>query len=216
MKYRDDNIVINTRGYEPIPHPHGPFPPPDMPVPLGDTGNHVYSGHRAKPWKFKHVFISRDQLLFDIDSITGLLARARRNENGHQDNNLATSDSDGYRPILNRWINKYTEKAKARMAAYLWTPERVATTDNLKDWKEQDITLRMPDWWDDTFYEMLVTAVHDYIVNGTLYEYFQVTLTSKDPITIDRQNLMDEAYTDIKSYLNSPKPSAVEKPIQPF
>lgn len=216
MKYRDDNIVYNSRGYDPM--PHHPVPPhaPEGVIPIGDTGNHVAHGRRDKDWIFKHVFISREQLLFDIDSITGLVSRSRRNENGIQDNNLATSEADGYRPILNRWINKYTDKAKARMAAFLWTPARVATTDSLKNWEEQDITLRMPDWWDDTYYEMLVNAVHDYIVNGTLYEYFNITLTSKDPVTIDRLGLMDESYNEIKTYLNSPKPGAVVKPIQPF
>lgn len=216
MKYRDENIVINTRGYEPM--PHRPVPPhaPEGVIPIGDTGNHVTHGRRSGNWSFKHVFISREQLLFDIDSITALVSRSRRSENGTQDNNLATSETDGYRPILNRWINKYTDKAKARMAAYLWTPKKVATTDNLKDWKEQDITLRMPDWWDDTVYEMLVSAVHDYIVNGTLYEYFQITLTSQNPVTVDRMNLMDDAYNNIKAYVNTPKPGAVVKPIQPF
>lgn len=216
MKYKDDNIVLNSRGYEPMPHhfvaPHAP----EGVIPIGDTGNRVCHGRRGKNWLFKHVFISREQLFFDIDSITGMISRARRSENGVQDNFLATSDADGYRPMFDRWINKYTEKAKARMAAYLWTPVRIATTDDIKFWKEQDITLRMPDWWDDTNYEMLVNAVHDYIVNGTLYEYFNITLTSKDPITIDRQNMMDDAYSDIKKYLNSPKPGAVVKPIQPF
>ena len=196
------NIIINLdreRDTKPVPNPFSPVPE---------------RGPRRKRIS-KHVFIVKDQLFYDIDAQTALVARARRQDPDNSDT-IATSEEDGYRPLFHRWIEKYASNVRSRLAAYILVPVRTATMNDLKYWSEMDIELSMSLSWDDTEYDNLVDAIHDYIVNGVLTEYFKLTLTSKDPLTVDKENLMDESWLKIKQYVNTVKPASVQKPMSPF
>ena len=74
----------------------------------------------------------------------------------------------------------------------------------------------MPEFWDDTVFDQLTNAVHDYVVNATLYEYFTISLTSKDPVTVDKRQLMIEALSDVKKYVNAAKPGFIHKIKSPL
>lgn len=187
------------RGYAPSPDPFKPQRPKPM------------YGHITK-----HIFILASQLFFDIDAITGLISRARKNANGTQDETLATSETDTYRPMFYRWFDKYIKNAESRMQAFVLKPVKVAKMNELKEWDEREITLLMPDYWDDTCYEDLVNAIHQYVVNGALYEYLSLTLTSKDPVVTDKMLQMESAYEDIKNCVCSTKPGSVKKILKPF
>lgn len=163
----------------------------------------------------KHLFLDKANILYDIDAMTSLVSRSRRDAN-NPDDTLATSESDRYRPMLDRWIEKYTQQMKARLKAYIKTPMRIASMNDLKTWKECEIILTFPPSWNDTVYESMVSAIHDYIVNGVLYEYFSLTLTSKDPVTIDCQQKMNDSYMAMKNYACAVIPGTVHKPLQPF
>lgn len=86
----------------------------------------------------------------------------------------------------------------------------------INEWDEQEIWLRMPDYWDDTRYDSLVQAIHNYISAGALYEYFKLTLTSKDPLTADKAAEVEDAELDILDASNATKPGSVHKPYKPF
>lgn len=163
----------------------------------------------------KHLFLDKGNILYDIDAMTSLVARSRRDKD-NPDDTLATSESDRYRPMFDRWIEKYTQQMKARLKAFILTPMRIASMNDLKTWKECEITLTFPPSWNDTVYESMVSAIHDYIVNGCLYEYFSLTLTSKDPVTIDCQQKMADSYDAMKNYACAVIPGTVHKPLQPF
>lgn len=167
-------------------------------------------------YKTKHIFILASQLLYDVDAVTGLISRARKSENGIQDTGIATSETDTYRPMFYRWFDKYIKNAEGRMQAFLLKPVGVARMNELKEWDEKEITLLMPDYWDDTCYDDLVNAIHTYVTSGAIYEYLKLTLTSKDPIVVDKYSEMDEAYEDIKRYVCSVKPGSVRKTLKPF
>lgn len=163
----------------------------------------------------KHLFLDKANILYDIDAMTSLVARSRRDKD-NPDDTLATSESDRYRPMLDRWIEKYTQQMKARLKAYILTPVRIASMNDLKTWKECEVILTFPPSWNDTVYESMVSAIHDYIVNGVLYEYFSLTLTSKDPVTIDCQQKMLDSYQAMKNYACAVIPGTIHKPLQPF
>jgi hypothetical protein len=163
----------------------------------------------------KHLFLDKANILYDIDAMTSLVSKTRRSGD-NPDDALATSESDRYRPLFDRWIEKYTQQAKARLKAYILTPVRVASMNDLKTWKECEITLTFPPSWNDTVYESMVSAIHDYIVNGCLYEYFSLTLTSKDSVTVDCQQKMLDSYMAMKNYACAVIPGTVHKPLQPF
>ena len=82
--------------------------------------------------------------------------------------------------------------------------------------KEKEIWLRMPDSWDETRYEALVLAIHNYISAGALYEYFMLVLTSKDPLTIDKYSQLEDAELDIIDAANTMKPGSMVHTLKPF
>lgn len=163
----------------------------------------------------KHLFLDKKNILYDIDAMTSLVSRSRRDGN-NPDDNIATSESDHYRPLFDRWIEKYTQQMKARLRAFIKTPWRVASMNDLKTWQECEIILTFPLSWNDTVYENMVSEIHSYIVNGVLYEYFSLTLTSKDPVTMDCKEKMEASYDAIKSYVCAVIPGTIHKPLQPF
>lgn len=172
-------------------------------------------GRPAPPrMKVKHIYIMRDQLLYDIDTESLMVARARRQDN--IDPNNIPADEDGFRPMFKRWVDTYLSKALSRMKAYVKEPPRIAKTNSLKEWTEKDILLEMPDNWNENAFDPLATAVHDYIVNGVLFEYFSLNLTGKDPVTVSKHEAMTIAYDDIKNNLISPIPGTAQKPLHHF
>lgn len=162
----------------------------------------------------KHVFVQADQLFYDVDAVTGITDRTARQTQGATE--VATSESDTYRPMFYRWFDKYISKAEGCMSAFVMKPEGVNRLNTLKEWEEREITLRMPDYWDATVYDALVDAIHQYIVSGALYEYFALTLTSKDPRTIDKREQTDEYYDLMRSLTCRVIPGSVHRPLKPF
>ena len=162
----------------------------------------------------KHIFIMADQLFYDIDAVTGIIDRAARGQQGMPE--VATSESDTFRPMFFRWFDKYVRLAEGRMQAFVLKPTGGTRMNTLKEWREREITLAMPDSWDDTCYDDLVDAIHRYVVDGALYEYFSLTLTAKDPRTIDKLTQLEDDSDAIKNYVCAVKPGAVRKRLNPF
>ena len=88
--------------------------------------------------------------------------------------------------------------------------------NSLKEWEEKEIWLRMPDYWDDSRYDSLVEAIHNYIVTGALLEYFKYTLTSKDPITIDKATELTDIELELIDCANATKSGAMVHTLKPF
>ena len=164
----------------------------------------------------KHIFVYANQLWYDIDATTNLLSRSRRSINDSQAETIPTSENDHERPLFYRWFDKYINKVEANLSAYVMKPEGRVRDNALREWDEKEIWLKFPDYWDDTKYDALVKLIHDYIVTGALYEYFMRTLTSKDPLTIDQLNQLDELEIDIIDCANSTKPGSMIHTLKPF
>ena len=191
------HMASRERGWNPIPNPLAPQQP-----------------HRAYGHTVKHIFLQADQLLYDVDSITGLIDRTARI--AHNDTEVATSESDTYRPILFRWFDKYIANVEHCLSAFVLKPEGVTRLNDLKEWDEREISLLMPDYWDATVYDSLVKAIHQYVVDGTLYEYLSITLSSRDLRTIDRKQSLEEGLTNIRALSCRVIPGTVHKHLKPF
>lgn len=191
--------ILRERGWKPEPNPFMPKP--------------IMAGHR---YADKHIFIYAAQLWYDIDAQTSMLSRSRRNmkdENGEQ---LATSENTKERPLFYRWFDMYLRNVESTLQAYVMKPNGRARGNELKEWDEQDIWLRMPDYWDDTRYEALAQAIHNYLVAGAMYEYLKLTLTSKDPLTVDKKEEVDNTELAIIDAANATKAGAMVHTLKPF
>ena len=207
-----------------IRHEHGRYRPvmPDRPKP---DDNWPYHNHPTTPHdreygiknpKFeRHIFIRRDQILFDIDAQIQMVASARRKPDGTEDETMQQA-TDKFSAMFYRWIDTHIGEAKTVMSAFVLERFKENAMNSIKDVEEVDITLLMPEWYDDTTFPQLTNAVHNYIVNATLYDYFLLTLTSKDPVTVDKAQAMIDAMTDVKTRVNASKPGRISKPLKPF
>lgn len=203
---------------------HGRYRPigvrPPQPNDRWPYNGHPNDGHDPQygyksPKYERHIFIRRDQVFFDIDSQISMMNASRRKENGIEDDTL-TSATEAYQQQFFRWIDKHIGLAKATMSAFVLEKSRTTRMNSISQNEEVDIELLMPDFWNDTVFDQLCQAVHDYIVNATLYEYFSITLTVKDPVTISKKEQADEAMGNVQEYCNAAKPGMIKKTHSPF
>jgi len=187
------------RGWEPVSNPFLPRPP-----------------RPAHRYFDKHIFIYANQLWYDIDATTSLVGRNRRGNQTSQEEMVPTSENDQERPMFYRWFDKYLQKAESVLSAYVMKPEGRVRDNALKEWEEKEIWLRMPDYWDDTRLDSLVSAIHDYIIAGALLEYFKLTLTSKDPLTVDKATDLEDAELEMIDCANATKAGAMIHTLKPF
>lgn len=163
----------------------------------------------------RHLFIRRDQIFYDIDAQINMISESRRKEDGTEDNTF-TDATTKYQQLFYRWIDKYLGKAKSVMSAFVLEIARSTKMNSISQEEEMDIVLLFPEWYDDTVFEQLCDAVHDYVVNAALYEFFALTLSAKDPVTVTKQEQLNDSLNDVRKYVNAAKPGRVRKPYNPF
>lgn len=201
-----------------------PFPPRGNRPPQPDDNwpyhNHPHNGHDRqygiKDPKFdRHIFISRNNVMFAVEAQIQMVAEMRRKDDGTEDNRL-TGATTKYQQMFYSWFNDHIGKAKRKMEAFVLEKHKTSGMNNIKDQEEIDIELLMPEWWDETVFDQLVNAINSYLVNAILQEYFTMALTSKDPVTVDKAALADASLSDIRTLANASKPGAIRKPFKPF
>lgn len=161
------------------------------------------------------LFIRLDQILADVATQIMIVSDFRTQENGNP-LPVLNNAAEKYEVQLIRWVDKYLNNAKQRMAAYVVTEDRHAVMNAKRPWDEVHIHLAFPSSWRHTGFEALADAVHQYIVNSVLCEFFSLAFTSKDPLVIDKQTFADEANQNIKHYCVSQVPGASKKTLEPF
>jgi hypothetical protein len=203
--------------YRPIPL-HGfrpPQPPDNWPYHNYPTTPHDREFGIKNPKFERHIFIDREQILFDIDSQIAMVNNGKRKEDGTEDDTRANATTT-YQQEFYRWIDKYIGKAKSVMSAFVLEQFKTTKMNAVSQKEEVDITLLVPEWYDDTVFDQLCDAVHEYVVNAALYEYFALTLSIKDPVTVTKKEMMDDAKNEVRKYVNASKPGSVRKPQNPF
>lgn len=210
-----DKVRRHERGqYRPI-EPHRPLPDDNWPY-----HGHPRQGHDRqygiKSPKFeRHIFMRRDQIFFDIDSQLSILAEARKSPDGTE-NGALTNATTKYTQMFYRWIDTHIGEAKTTMSAFVLDKFRESAMNSIKDNEEVDITLLMPEWYDDTTFPQLTDAVHAYVVASTLFDFLSMSLTSKDPVTLDKREQKYDALAEVKKLINAAKPGRISKIQKPF
>ena len=215
----------NKQGnYKPIPVKG--FRPPQPPDnwPYEGKPNTPYDPQFGikNPKNERHIFIDRDQIFYDLDAQIAIMSKARRKDDGTEDDAFSNATTM-YQQQFYRWIDKHIGIAKSIMSAFVLEQSRSTKMNSISQDDEVDITLLMPEWYDDTTFEQLCQAVHDYVVNATLYEYFSISLIvpsrygmNQDPATLVKQQQMNDALNDVRKYVNASKPGRIRKPFKPF
>lgn len=198
-------------------HEHGeykPFPVPGVFPHLAPPPHERFHGPGGPRFE-KHIFIRQANIFFSIDSTLSMLAKARRNPDGTENGMFARATTE-YRPMFLEWIETHIGEAKEKMATFVLEHFHEGTMNDIKDKEETDIMLMVPEWYDDTTFDQLKNAVHNYIVDATLCDYFSITLTPKDPVFMAKEKSRDNFLAGIKKLANASKPGAIKKHLCPF
>lgn len=190
---------IREKGWKPEPNPFLPKPPRPAHITFD-----------------KHIFIYSNQLWYDIDATTHMMGRVRQESDPNIANTVPTSENTQERPLFYRWFDKCLKKVEGLLSAYIMKPQGVVRDNALKEWDEKEMWLRMPDYWDDARLDELVQAIHHYISTGALYEYFLLTLTSKDSLTVDKATQLEDDELEILDAANASKPGGMIHTLEPF
>jgi hypothetical protein len=204
----------HEKGFRPVVPDH-PQPNDNWPYHNHPTTPHDREYGIRNPKFERHIFISRESVMFAVDAQIQMVAETRRKDNGTEDDRL-TNATTKYQQMFISWFNKHIGKAKSKMQSFVLEKFKTTNMNNIKDKEEIDIELLMPHWWDDTVFDQLTESVNDYVTNALLQEFFTVTLTSKDPVTIDKASLAADALNDIRKYANASKPGTIRKRLNPF
>lgn len=212
------NILHNKEQghYKPIPLEGSRPPQPN--------DNWPYNGHPTTPHdrefgiknpKFeRHIFVSRDQVMFDINSQLSMMADSRKRPDGSEDDTL-TNATTKFEQQFFRWIDKHIGIAKNKMQSFVLEKYKTTKMNSISQVEEVDITLLMPEWWDDTIFDQLVQAVHDYVVNGTMVDFLTLRPDMKELIPIKTEE-SNKNLNDIKKLANASKPGRIRKHLSPF
>lgn len=207
-----------------IRHEQGRYAPIDYQPPQPDDnwpyrnkprqGNDRQYGIKSPKFE-RHIFIRRDQVFFDIEAQLGMLADGRKNADGTEDDTISNATTK-YRQMFYRWIDRHIGEAKTVMSAFVLEKFRETAMNSIQDRDEVDITLLVPEWYDDTTYQQLCDKVHEYVVDATLADFCTMRFTSKDPVTIDKERGRIETLGEVRKLANMAKPGRIRKPMKPF
>ena len=205
-------------------HEQGKWKPIDFQRPQPDD-NWPYQGqprngndpqYGVKSPKFeRHIFIRRDDVVFDLDSQLGMIADARKAQDGTEDDTI-TNATTKYSQMFYRWIDAHIGEAKTTMSAFVLEKFRTTAMNSIKDKEEVDITLLVPEWYDDTTFQQLCDKVHEYVASATMADFCKMRFTSKDPVTVDKMQDTEEAKNEVRKLVNMSKPGTISKPFKPF
>ncbi len=147
------------------------------------------------------ILLKKSEIDYDIAMSTHVvmnreLAAGATEEQGF--NYANTQDETGEENLITRWVEKAVSELAGGMARYLedYTFE---STNDLVAFSEVVFKLDMPDNFDKTLTHPLRNAMHDYVVNRTIYDWFMKAKPDEAQVY---EKLFTDAYDKVKSLLN--------------
>lgn len=161
----------------------------------------------------KHeIRIYKKELFYDIDSLT--YKYAVLNDTGVAGNYAAqTDDSELDRSILTRMMDHRDADVRMLLQRRL-SDVGIQHADDVPSMKDEfySYVLEMPASWPSSLLVPLARCIHEYIVHGTLKEYYQSNSPRLNP-----RNIADTDDLKMKiSHMAKTRKGAVKRPLQPF
>lgn len=167
----------------------------------------------------RSLFVYMGEVMYDVEAEVSMVASSRRGEGGVEMLPL-TDNVERYGRMFSRWVGKRVGEVRERLVRdVVGDVCHVAPRgggDNLVPSEEWELRLSMPDWWDEAAWEPLLSAVHDYIVNGVLEDYFKLVLTGGDALTRDVSESRLAAWGRIRSAACRQVAGTVRRYINPM
>lgn len=159
------------------------------------------------------ITIYKKAVLADIDAQTFKRVDGVLSSETEQVRNALSSDSsemlDGH--ILHRHMETRDARVRMRLRFCLASDDEELSVDNLLEMDEPTFVyaLSVPDSCDKQRLKILARKLHDYLVQGSLYDWY-ATQNMKGNVSADE---LDEMEMSIVCMLRE---SCVKRPLQPF
>ena len=160
-----------------------------------------------------HMSFLRSHIKSDVMFQLRIIMRGRRKD-GEQDNGLELTDDLEYQ--FNRWIDTYISEAKKPLARYVVEDAVSHVTNVVNEGEDIEIKISVGDWWNSNVLNLLMRKIHDYVVNGVMYEYLSLYLGGSDSVTQSKEKNLLILLEEIKNLMLSYKAGSVQKQFHPF
>lgn len=161
--------------------------------------------------KTRRIILHKDQALYDIEGLAYKLTEATSLE-GKAKNTLAADHNeilDGR--LLARMMDIRNARLKKRLRFALIPAEQSVACNNPAEETEFIYDLSLNDQFDDNMLEVVKTYMHDYLVRGTLLDWYKRLGLQTGAVDVVEVTELEES---IVSTLRTP--SYVRRPLQPF
>lgn len=160
------------------------------------------------------ITINKSYVLYDVDALTYKRADGVMSDQSDRLKNAISSDSEEEldRVMLYRYMDDKDANIKRKLAFCLVKGERdtlSASNAPSMDKPAYVYTLNVPDTWDAEMVAALSTRIHQYIVDGTAYDWY-----SRQGLEFSvSASELEDRLTKIAASLRKP---FVSRPLQPF
>lgn len=147
------------------------------------------------------ITLKKAEIDYDIAMSTHIVMNREVSAGATQEqgfNYANTQDESGEVNLITRYVEKAISELAGGMSVYLEDYDYESTND-LNAFDAAIFHLDMPANFDKTLTAPLRAAMHDYVVNRTVYDWF---MRSKPDEAAIYERLYDEAYKQVKSLLN--------------
>ncbi len=212
--YRNPWKVLHSHINLKILHMEGIYHDPDNPQLDAVERYRLFPkrGERERSEVYSLYFL-RSQLMADVLFQLRIITRGRRKD-GEQDNSLELTDDLRYQ--FSRWMDIYISRSKKPLSRYLVEEKVHGVTDVVSDSDEIEIRFKIGDWWNESVLNLLMLKIHDYVVNGLMYEYLMLYFGSNDSVVQGKEKGLLILLDEIKNLMLSYKAGSVKKQFHPF
>lgn len=138
------------------------------------------------------ITLFMSEILYEVMNKTHLTGRSRETGNNHEEvaNMKANEDEENINQLL-RSIGDAFATLKTKLAEYLAETGTTANNIQLEQNSELKVALSMPTNYNDSTREALSAAMHKFIVNKTISEWFTITNKSDaaDYVSLAAENV---------------------------
>lgn len=161
--------------------------------------------------KTRRIILHKDQVLYDIEGLAYKFTEAAAME-GRAKNTIAADHNetlDGR--LLARMMDLRNAQLRKRVKFALTATNVSVSCDNPDENKDYVFDLSLADGFDDNMLEVIKTHMHEYIVRGTLLDWYKKL--GVQTIAVDAGEVA-ELEESVVSSLRTP--SYMKAPLQPF
>ena len=146
------------------------------------------------------ITLYMSELVFDVQNKTYLTGRSRTNgENFEQVANMQADDEEENSKQILRSIGNAYGSLMAKLSEYVDSNLTTATDKIIDENANLTIALQMPGSYNKAANEAVVAAVHQYIVNSAIADWFVITNKSD---AVEYANLAAVNITQLREALN--------------